>query len=49
VLVLGDMIAAAADDLGVPLGSRDVRRLAPHIVELLELAGYCIVENPAGC
>lgn len=45
-LVLGDMIAAACDDLGVPLGSRDVRRLAPHIVELLALAGYHIERTP---
>lgn len=39
-VVLGDMICAAADDLGVPLDFRSIRRLAPHVVELLALAGW---------
>jgi hypothetical protein len=42
VLVIGDMLSAAADDLNVALTSRDARRLAPHVVELLNLAGYQI-------
>jgi hypothetical protein len=40
VLVIGDMLAAAADDLDVRLTTRDARRLAPRVVELLALAGY---------
>ena len=42
VLALSDCLCAAADDLHVALTSRDARRLAPHVVELLELCGYTI-------
>ncbi len=41
-VVLADMLAAGADDLGVRLTSRDARRLAERTIELLELAGYVI-------
>lgn len=46
VLVLGDMLAAACDDLHVPVTSRDVRRLAPHVLELLALAGWELDHDP---
>lgn len=52
VLVLGDVLAACADDLGVPLRSRDVRRLAARMHELLLLTGWVLLLNPdtaAGC
>ena len=35
-IVIGDQTAVTADDLGVPLSSYDVRRLAPHIVAVCE-------------
>lgn len=47
VLVLGDMIAAACDDLGIKFTSRDIRRVAPRVIELLALAGYRIEPAPA--
>lgn len=43
VLALGDQIAASADDLGVRITTRDARRLAPHVLELLALAGWELV------
>lgn len=45
VLVIGDSLAAAADDLHIWVSSRDARRLAPRIVELLEVAGYQITHE----
>jgi len=42
-LVLGDMLCAGADDLHVHLSSRDGRRLAPHVLELLAIAGWQLV------
>jgi hypothetical protein len=46
VLALGDMLCAAADDLAIPLSSRDARRVAPHVVELLGVAGWQLVPTP---
>ena len=45
-VVLGDMICAAADDLAIALSSRDARRLAPHVVEMLGLAGWELIHQP---
>ena len=42
-VVMGDMLAAGCDDLGIPLGSREVRLLATHLLELLALAGWELV------
>jgi hypothetical protein len=45
VLALGDALAGAADDLGVTLRGVDARRMAPHVVELLAVAGWVLVQE----